>query len=93
LVNEEAFNEELRSTSVKTVLSGLALLLLLLMTAGSLNASKKVSEEEILAKYLARVQTGQPVAAALSLGKLVGRFGADGIALHGLQGDVGWRFD
>jgi flagellar L-ring protein FlgH len=58
-----------RSTSVKTGLFCL-LAIAIPMTVGSLHASKKVSEEEILAKYLARVQAAQPAAAALSLGSL-----------------------
>ena len=44
--------------------------LLLLLTAGSLNASKRDAKDDSRAKYLARVQMAQPAAAALSLGSI-----------------------
>ena len=43
---------------------------LLLLTTGWLNASKRDSQKDSLAKYLARVQMGQPPAPALSLGSV-----------------------
>lgn len=43
---------------------------LLLLTTGSLNASKREAPDAGLAKYLARVQTAQPAAPALSLGSV-----------------------
>jgi flagellar L-ring protein FlgH len=48
---------------VKTVLC-----CLLLLTTGWLNAKKRESQDDSLAKYLARVQMSQPPAPALSLG-------------------------
>jgi flagellar L-ring protein FlgH len=50
---------------VKTVLC-----CLLLLTAGWLNAKKRDSQDDSLAKYLARVQMAQPTAPALSLGSI-----------------------
>jgi flagellar L-ring protein precursor FlgH len=47
-----------------------ALCCLLLLATTGLNASKRDSEASTLAKYLARVQTGQPAAPALSLGSI-----------------------
>lgn len=43
---------------------------LLLLTAGWLNASKRDAKDDSLAKYLARVQMGQPAAPTLSLGSI-----------------------
>ncbi|MFZ0798282.1 MAG: flagellar basal body L-ring protein FlgH [Terriglobales bacterium] len=43
---------------------------LFVLTTGWLNASKRDAEKDNLAKYLARVQTSQPAAAALSLGSI-----------------------
>jgi flagellar L-ring protein FlgH len=43
---------------------------LLLLTAGWLNAKKRDSQDDSLAKYLARVQMAQPPAPALSLGSI-----------------------
>jgi flagellar L-ring protein FlgH len=43
---------------------------LLLLTTGWLNASKKHAQEDTLAKYLARVQMGQPAAPTFSLGSV-----------------------
>jgi flagellar L-ring protein precursor FlgH len=43
---------------------------LLLLTTASLNASKRDSEASSLAKYLARVQMGQPAPPTLSLGSV-----------------------
>ncbi len=43
---------------------------LLLLTAGWLNAKKRESQDDSLAKYLARVQMAQPPAPALSLGSI-----------------------
>jgi flagellar L-ring protein FlgH len=50
---------------VKTVLC-----CLLLLTTGWLNAKKRESQDDSLAKYLARVQMAQPPAPALSLGSI-----------------------
>jgi flagellar L-ring protein precursor FlgH len=50
---------------VKTVLC-----CLLLLTASGLNAKKRESQDDSLAKYLARVQIAQPAAPALSLGSI-----------------------
>jgi len=50
---------------VKTVLC-----CLLLLTASWLNAKKRESQDDSLAKYLARVQMAQPPAPALSLGSI-----------------------
>jgi flagellar L-ring protein precursor FlgH len=50
---------------VKTVLC-----CLLLLTASGLNAKKRESQDDSLAKYLARVQIAQPPAPALSLGSI-----------------------
>jgi len=50
---------------VKTVLC-----CLLLLTTGWLNAKKRESQDDSLAKYLARVQMTQPPAPALSLGSI-----------------------
>jgi flagellar L-ring protein precursor FlgH len=47
-----------------------ALCCLLLLTTAWLNASKRDSEASTLAKYLARVQTGQPAPPTLSLGSI-----------------------
>ncbi len=43
---------------------------LLMLTTGWLNASKRDSQKDSLAKYLVRVQMAQPVAPALSLGSV-----------------------
>ena len=43
---------------------------LLLLTASGLNAKKRESQDDSLAKYLARVQIAQPPAPALSLGSI-----------------------
>ncbi|MGO9862241.1 MAG: flagellar basal body L-ring protein FlgH [Terriglobales bacterium] len=43
---------------------------LLVLTAGWLNASKRDSQADSLAKYLARIQEAQPAAPALSLGSI-----------------------
>ena len=43
---------------------------LLLLTTGWLNAKKRESQDDSLAKYLARVQMAQPPAPALSLGSI-----------------------
>src|SRR6202158_2437720 len=43
---------------------------LLLLTTGWLNAKKRDSRDDSLAKYLARVQIAQPPAPALSLGSI-----------------------
>jgi len=43
---------------------------LLLLTASGLNAKKRESQDDSLAKYLARVQIAQPPAPALSLGTI-----------------------
>lgn len=43
---------------------------LLLLTTGWLQASKRDAKDDSLAKYLARVQMGQPAAPALSLGSI-----------------------
>ena len=48
----------------------MALCCLLVLTTGWLNASKRDSQNKSLAKYLARVQVGQPAAPALSLGSI-----------------------
>jgi flagellar L-ring protein precursor FlgH len=50
---------------VKTVLC-----CLLVLTTGWLNASKRDAQKDSLAKYLARVQMGQPAAPTLSLGSV-----------------------
>jgi len=47
-----------------------ALCCLLLLTTGWLNAKKRESQDDSLAKYLARVQMAQPPAPALSLGSI-----------------------
>ncbi len=47
-----------------------ALCCLLVLTAGWLNASKRDAQKNSLAKYLARVQMGQPAAPILSLGSV-----------------------
>ena len=47
-----------------------ALCCLLVLTAGWLNASKRDAKNDSLAKYLARVQMGQPAAPTLSLGSI-----------------------
>jgi flagellar L-ring protein precursor FlgH len=47
-----------------------ALCCLLLLTASGLNAKKRESQDDSLAKYLARVQMTQPPAPALSLGSI-----------------------
>ena len=44
--------------------------MLVLLTTGSLNASKQHSQDDTLAKYLARVQMGQPAPPTFSLGSL-----------------------
>jgi flagellar L-ring protein precursor FlgH len=47
-----------------------ALYCLLVLTAGWLDASKRDSQNDSLAKYLARIQEAQPSAPALSLGSI-----------------------
>src|SRR5271165_6783637 len=47
-----------------------ALCCLLVLTASCLNASKRDAKNDSLAKYLARVQMGQPAAPALSSGSI-----------------------
>ena len=43
---------------------------LLVLTTTSLHASKKNAQDDTLAKYLAKIQMGQPVPPALSVGSL-----------------------
>ena len=43
---------------------------LLVLTAGSLHASKRDTKNDTLAKYLARIQMAQPAAPALSVGSI-----------------------
>ena len=65
LVNCTSHTKEKARDCVKTVLCCLVVL-----TTVSLNASKRDSQNDSLAKYLARLQMTQPAAPALSLGSI-----------------------